>query len=391
MLYQYHYKCNYFRQDDEDVLDKFTIITPVWGTNHIELFLRICIPSLLAKDNLPTLSSLSKVNYLVYTLAEDVIVIEGSETFQRLKQTIDVELISFSRDTEIYHHAMTWCHQQGFKRAVQDRSYAVFIPPDCIWNNRFLLSLYNIVSKGFKIIQMSGLRVIKEQFCDALHKKYGTNLDLESGNLVDVALRFLHPITESHFFDERQGRLLPANLLWSVGDNCILARNFHLHPILVDAIGLDINFDSTIDDDLALVFNSRNSEEYIVTDSDELVTFEISPLQYSMSQACDKGNIFGVASWAEYNTNSRHRVFIKTSILIHAGPIDHISLSLITKKSDNVVTKIVNILESRKNLKFNINKFFTLRFKPLLRHKLNTIIQKLVALKKNFLSQHFYR
>lgn len=372
------------------MLEKFTIITPVWGPNHIELFLKICIPSLLAKDNIPKLASLSKVNYLIYTLHDDIPNIKSSEVFKRLKDIINVELIGFSRDTEIYHHAMTWCHQQGFKRAVIENSYAVFIPPDCIWNNKFLLSLYNIASKGFKIIQMSGLRVAKEHFCDALHHKYGTNLDLESSEIVDVALRFLHPITESHFFNEKQGRLLPANLFWSVGKNCILARNFHLHPILIDAIGLDINFESTIDDDLALVFNSRSTEEYIVTDSDELVTFEISPIQYAMMPACKKGDIFGVALWAEYNTNIRHRMFIKTPILIHSGTVNPLKLSYVTKKSDKVVTQISDILNGHKSLRFYLNLFLTRRLKPLIVNKLNNIFKTLRALMKNFVPQHFY-
>ncbi len=373
------------------MLEKFTIITPVWGLNHIELFAKICIPSLLAKNNLPKLSSLSKVNYLIYTLVDDVMVIETSEAFKLLKEIINVELITFFRDTEIYHHAMTWCHQQGFKRAVEDSSYAVFVPPDCIWSNGFLLSLYNIVSKGYKIIQMSGLRVTKEKFCAALQQQYGANLDLESGDIVKIALQFLHPITESHFFDEKPGRLLPANLLWSVGDNCILARNFHLHPILIDAIGLNINFDSTIDDDLALVFNSHSDQEYIVTDSDELVTFEISPMHYAMDKACDKGNIFGVAEWAEYNTNIRHRIFIKTPILIHNGPIKDVSLSSIIEKSNKVVTQVLDILEGRKNLRFYAHKFCTIRFKSLLRNKLSTIVKILAALRKRFVPQHFYR
>lgn len=330
------------------MLKQFTLITPVWGQGHTKLFIEIGLRSLLAENNLPKLAQLTEVQYLIYTINQnDADIIKNSDSYKHLQSILDVEIILVAEKFENNHIGMTICHKAGLKRAIENNGYAVFIPPDCIWNNGAMLAMYNIAAREYKIIHMSGLRVIKEIFCDEVINKYGTNLSLNSKQIAEVGLGCLHPITNCHFFEEKAGDMMPANLFWSVGSNCILARNFHFHPLLIDATGIEIQFNSTIDDDLALAFNASDSEEYVVTDSEELLAMEISSWSHSVLAAQRKGSIQDIVTWAEHGTNSRHRKLIKNTIKIHYGTIDKKSWKAIQKRSDKIVDEVLHKLDGK--------------------------------------------
>jgi len=333
------------------VLKKFVIITPVWGAGHIKLFLDIGLPSLLAPDNIPKLSALSQVKYFIYTKAQDAHLLRDASIFQQLETLVDVSLIIFEDNHPNNHSAMSWCHKLGFQYTVEHSSYAVFIPPDCIWSNQALLSMFKIVEKGYKIIHMSGIRIISDFFYKALMQS-NRSISLAPRELVRFALQYLHPITLSHFFDEKEGGLMPANLFWSVDETGIIARCFHLHPLLVYGTEKKCDFKSTIDDDLALAFNSKNNEEYIVADSDELIAFEMSPLTHKVLAAYRKGNINDIAMWAAVGTNTKHRFFIKKAIKIHSENTDTFSWTVVEQKSDLVVKNILITLGE--NIRLNI-------------------------------------
>jgi hypothetical protein len=158
----------------------------------------------------------------------------------------------------------------------------------------------------------------------------------------------LHPITWSHFFAEKDGGLMPANLFWSVEQEGIVARCFHLHPLLVYGVKQEkFNFKSTIDDDLALLFNAEKGEEYVVTDSDELIAFEMSSLSHKVLAAYRKNNIEDVVSWALVGTNKKHRELIKHTIRIHATDRTNKKWDIVEQASSSVVDQVLQQIDYR--------------------------------------------
>lgn len=318
---------------------EFILITPVWGKDHIQLFLDIGLPSLFAADNIPKLKKLSRVKYFIYTKACDLDFLKMSKAVKALQALVEVSIIVFEDRFSNNHSAMNWCHQLGFKYAQEHASYAVFIPPDCIWSNQSMYAMYKIVERGYKIIHMSGLRLIRELVTKTIERKDDI-ISLSSRELVKFGLPFIHPITESHFFDEKDGGLMPANLFWTVDETGILARCFHLHPLVVYGTDKRCDFQSTIDDDLALVFDSDDGEEYIVTDSDELIAFEISSLSHKVLAAYRKGNTTDIANWAQIGTNKKHHSLIKKSIRIHSGEANHPGWLRAQQVSDAIIVDV---------------------------------------------------
>jgi hypothetical protein len=328
-------------------LKEYVFITPVWGDGHTKLFLDVCLPSLLARDNIPALSKRSKVKYFIYIKSPADSSITKAPILKKLQEFVEVSLIVFDDHFSNNHSAMSWCHKAGFNYAVEHGSYAVFIPPDCVWSNQAMLSMHKIVENGYKIIHMSGIRISSELFCPEL-TKYKGNINLTPRELVKIALQYLHPITCSHFFDEKGGGLMPANLFWTVDETGLIARCFHLHPLLVYGTPKQCDFKSTIDDDLALAFDSAENEEYIVADSDELVAFEMSSHTHKVLAAYRKGNTDDIAMWAETCTNKKHQSFIKTVIKIHAENALHPGWSKTEAITTKVVDEILGRLASRR-------------------------------------------
>jgi hypothetical protein len=302
----------------------FVFSTPVWGANHVGLFLNVGLPSLLSPGNLSGITGNPKNRYLIYTQAEYEKDIRAAHTYQRLASILAVELIRISKEIEVPHRMMSDCHGDSLQRADEVGAATVFIPPDCVWSDGSMMRLEALARSGKSVVHMSGIRLDRDGVVPEFSEHYSEGravLTLAPRELVRIGLRHLHPIAHSHFFNEHAGGLMPANLAWSVGDDGVLLRCFHLHPLMVKPQEPLAEFKSTIDDDLALRACPDSSRDYVVSDSDELLAFEMSPLSHEVGTICRKGSIEGIVAWAEYGTNERHRELIRHCIRIHSGPL----------------------------------------------------------------------
>jgi hypothetical protein len=296
----------------------------VWGAGHIGLFLNVGLPSLLAPGNLPGLTSNSENRYLIYTQSEYENDIRAAPSFQRLTSILTAEIIPIPTRIEVPHRTMSDCHIDSLRRAEKVDGAAVFLPPDCVWSDGSMVRLAALAGSGKSVVHVSGVRLDRDGVVPEFAGNYSddrTALALKARDLVEMGLRHLHPIARSHFFNEYEGGLMPANLVWSAGDEGLLLRCFHLHPLMVKAQVPSAQFKSTIDDDLALRACPNSSRDYVVTDSDELLLFEMSAISHAVGTICAKGSIGGIAAWTEYATNSRHRELIRHCIRIHPGPL----------------------------------------------------------------------
>jgi hypothetical protein len=235
-----------------------------------------------------------------------------------------VEIIPILKDIEVPHRTMSDCHTDSLRRAEEVGAAVVFIPPDCVWSDGSMVRLEALARSGKSVVHISGIRLDRDGVVPEFAGRYSEDravLSLEPRELVGIGLRHLHPIARCHFFNEYEGGLMPANLIWSVGDEGLLLRCFHLHPLMVKTQLPLPQFKSTIDDDLALRACPDSSRDYVVTDSDELLTFEMSAPSHVVETVSPKGSIVGIAAWMQYGTNGRHRELIRHCIRIHFGPL----------------------------------------------------------------------
>src|SRR5258706_577360 len=90
---------------------------------------------------------------------------------------------------------------------------------------------------------------------------------------------------------------------WSGKD--LIANCYHMHPILMTGLPGEGSVDNGVD-------NFTQDETYIVTDSEDLAVFELSPKRYDWGSKGDGPyNEEEVEAWVQAKTNPMHRWFFQ--------------------------------------------------------------------------------
>ena len=321
-------------------------MTPVWGEAYTGLFLDVVIPSQLAPGNLPGLYDTERCRYLIFTTLQDANVITASPQYRALSNIIPVQVLLIDGEIKAPHNTMSECFRQGIAMADEANAASIFLTPDLVFSDGSFRTLQRLVIQGRRVIYITGIRLIKQPAVSALRDKFlrGGVIAAEPNDLMDIALRNLHPLAYSSFWEEGEEDLIPANLYWRVGSKGILARCFHLHPVLVYPEVKRAVFFGTVDDDYVLASCPDAMNDYVVRDSDELLAVELSELGHFFLTGMRKGSFADVAFWAEMAANSRHRTLIDVPIRLHCGKIQEDDWREVERTADRIVVEISSLL-----------------------------------------------
>ena len=247
----------------------------VWGKEFIELLLDVTVPNQLTPGNLGALPP--GCRYRLFTRAEDVAVLEGSAVIRRARETLPVDVVAVPElsSSGNRYQQMTACHRQAAVEANVAGTALVFLSADSFLAEGVLAALVARHAAGARAVVSLALRLDKESFLAALDAAGGVR-SLGSRPLVDLAMRHLHLFTRQHLADASPFGLFPTAVYWRSGAG-LLARSFHLHPLLVDPVRRDVIPKGTIDGGYLARCCPRIEDVHVVTDSDELVVFELSP------------------------------------------------------------------------------------------------------------------
>jgi hypothetical protein len=135
----------------------------------------------------------------------------------------------------------------------------------------------------------------------------------------ELELAHLHPISSSHCWDSDFFNTHPSHLYWKIEDDGLLARCFHLHPILVRPAD-DVNFRKTIDDDYIVQACPDPEMIHIVTDSDEICAFSMTPRDRIIGNGRPhRSSAAYVAYWSHLFTKPEYFVLADKVFHIDAG------------------------------------------------------------------------
>jgi hypothetical protein len=299
-------------------LPAFHILVPVWGEPYCDIFTQISLPSQLAPGNLPSLPHKDRCLYHVLTRPEDEARIRSAESWRRLESVMPVR-VELRRDKKgTSYETMSAYLSDGIALADKDDAASLFFNPDLIFSNGTIAVLVQKVRDGRRVVFTTGIRLQKESVIPEILEFRGDGaISVTSRDLASVALRNLHPLSRQNIWTDGNGTLLPATMLWPVGNEGLLARCFHLHPLLVWPERKNVVFQGTIDDDFVSMACPDAEADYVVTDSDDLLMCEISALSQPHRTRYRRGSTSDVVEWAELNTDSRHRRLATFPIRIH--------------------------------------------------------------------------
>jgi len=299
----------------------FYFLTPVWGESYTRLYVDTVIPAQLARGNLAAFRREPGHRYIIYTRPQDADFIRASASYVALNECVPVTFEFISGRVDLVHDMMTECYRRGIAEAENANAAIIFLTPDIVFSAGSFEEIRRISDGSWDVIYIPAIRTMKKAVSATLASSFqkGNVIEIPARQLMRIALDSLHPLVDASWWDEGEGGLLPATVYWRVGDEGIVARCFHLHPICVYPQRKGVKFFGTVDDDYVTAACPDSSRDMVVSDSDQLAAIELSdPGRHAVSRLA-KGSVADAARWAEQYTDERHRKLFKVGIRMHTG------------------------------------------------------------------------
>ncbi len=308
----------------------------VWGAEYIERFLEYALPTQITEGNLLALSEGSAIK--IATRELDVDRFLRSEALNFCKSKIDVEIIAFpdhlfnGRTDEKYNIIQKL---QNFGLTLSKNFDAIiFGYADALWSEGSYRNALRQLNAGYDIVLCVGFNVNDRPVMELLDRRYNklsiSRRAISPRHFAKLVCDNLHIMTRSRFWDHPHMNNYPSFVLWNIKEHGILARAFHLHPVIIRVRHYDPAFfrpfDITIDEGLVPRLLAQGAVPYISTSSDEMF---VGSLMGQFDEALlfryplRPPNIADVAVFGERSTSLYHREFFEHSIRIVSSETDN--------------------------------------------------------------------
>ena len=297
------------------------VIVPVWGERFVGDFLDVILPLHLSPGNVRALARRTGSAYVVYTSQRDVALFERDSCFQRMRRLVDTQIRIIPEPISTPHTAMSDCYRDAIVKAKGDVGL-VILAADSIVADGTLETLGALADWGKRCVFVAGPRLVAESFSAAIRNRRSVidgGLAIAPREMSELGLAHLHPISNSHCWDSDYFNTHPSHLYWKIEDEGLLARCFHLHPILVRPVD-NVNFRSTIDDDYIVHACADPETIHVVTDSDEVCAFSMTPRDTIVGNGRPHRSSAAYVAWWSYQfTKPEHFALAERVIHIHVG------------------------------------------------------------------------
>jgi hypothetical protein len=326
------------------------VIIPVWGERFVRDFLDVVLPLHQSPENVSALARRPGSAYIVYTRQRDVSLLEREPSFQRMRRLVDTQIRIIPEPISVPHEAMSDCYRDALAKTKAGNVGFVFLAADSIIADGTFGALGALADSGKRCVFVAGPRVVAEGFSAAIRDQrsaFDEAIAIPPREMTKLGLAHLHPISSSHCWDSDFFNTHPSHLYWNIEDEGLLARCFHLHPILVRPVD-NVNFRKTIDDDYIVYACPDPETIHIVTDSDEICAFSMTPRDVKIGNEWPHRSSAAYVAWWSYRfTKPEHFTLAEKVVHIHAG---RTSPKWKTAEQESIdVLADINIIRSRSN------------------------------------------
>lgn len=314
----------------------------MWGTSYTQLFVDVVIPAQLASGNLGAFRGQPGCRYMIYTTRADAETIRSSAVFAALDACVPVTFEWLDENAGNNHNKMSACYRSGIALADKADAGILFLTPDIVFADGSFASIKHLAESGRDAVFIPAIRTLKQGVVASLQQGQGDGriIRVAPRQLMRIALDNLHPLADASWWDRGDTGLIPANLYWPVDNEGILGRCFHLHPVFVHPQRKDATFFGTVDDDFVAAACPDSSKDYVVSDSDEFLSIELSDLAHFFDTTFRKGSVDDAAKWAEQFASERHRTLFEHVVRMHTGMHDTAAWQKAEAEADEVASAI---------------------------------------------------
>jgi hypothetical protein len=221
------------------------MLIAVWGPRYIDVFCRICLPSLLSPNNLAVLAGAHDLEVVLLTRSEDAHAITAYPAFDRLLTVAPVAFLDiddilggvFAPAAGNYGMALT----QAFFRGIANCGAAACDLNFVLWNADFLAAdgtfstIAEQIAAGVRCTFATSLRVqstIEAELALRLSEK-GACLDLPPRQLLGLAVQHLHSTVSAKMVNRYDDRSIshPNQFYWWMSEDLLVCRSFIWFPL----------------------------------------------------------------------------------------------------------------------------------------------------------------
>ena len=219
---------------------------------------------------------------------------------------------------------MTRAHQIAIPRSNKQKAHLIFLPPDQVYSEGALELLIALARAGTRVVLVSGVRLLRETFRPAFEAAFSDSdgsMPAPARPLVGLALQHLHPMAQSYRIDAAGINDDTNQLHWPVRDEGFVASSLTSHPLMIKPRDLDVVPIRSIDSDfLMAACPSCHGDYHLVTDSDEMMAFELSLAEklLGIPETAHRFNLFRYAIQARHGYHRIHRRIAQGMVRIHA-------------------------------------------------------------------------
>jgi len=304
---------------------------------------RANLPTLLSPQNLPALARRAKVRYRIATTATDRLRIMAWPIFERLSKTVEVEFVTEREAPDITYH-VEW-HHQSIATARAEGAFWLLVPPDVAWSEGSFAHVADAIEAGKLAIAKPYLRVISESCLPEIAAlgKRGDIIPIQSGDLVRIGVRHMHPLTSSAFVLGRHGR--PSlEAIWRVPGEGVVFRHmvrelFAFDPTRITPTHLWYAGDGCTIGDF-----------HIVTDSDDMFMLSFAPLLketslYNSNHAVTPMDL-ARQSLHPMNDTPLTSDFARRGARLHYGPMTEVPWQRLERRADAFIGRAIVMREA---------------------------------------------
>jgi len=279
-------------------------VVPVWGEDYVQTFLDYCLPAQLSLGNIPALGGASGNSYTIHTTRSDHERMAESPSFRALQQMIEVTVEFLEVEQPPAHdtpagdkyRVKSDCYRIALRRAAA-RGAAVFaLNADILLANGFVRTAADLLSRGKLVIEVPGPRGLRDPIGQTLVSRYrgvdDVSITIEPTELAALWLKNMHPQLEMHQVEGPEGAPFhPSHLYWTVGNEGVIIRGFHLYPIVIVPGDDAVRFSTSIDDDLVGSLKLSKGEAFLARDSRDIFCCELSASDHYVGQMASRGDL----------------------------------------------------------------------------------------------------
>jgi hypothetical protein len=305
------------------------VLMPVWGGAFVRRFLELCLPTLLAPGNLPSLAQALSTRFVLLTRSADAAGVTAHPNWRQLEQCCHTEIATID-DLIVegnHHAAVTLAYARALRgsgAAIRDTVF-LFLVGDYLVADGSLAAALRRIQGGASGVLAGNLQIDAEAAAALIRERASPGsreLTLGARLLTGWALAHLPASTAAGIVNASlRHEIEPNRIFWSVDAQTLIGRFYLLHMIAIRPEVTEFVVGAPCDYSFIPELCPSGKVD-VLTDSDEYLAVEMLPRDHGAA-SLQEGPLRPqtVARWLSQWTTAQHRRNGETTLVFHAGEL----------------------------------------------------------------------